>query len=512
MLVTCLASCEPVAAAREGERGHRAQIISELEAWQHRAPPGASLRTEEVCPLVMPPEPGRVTGAQVDSGGVPLYGTDLGRSYRDHSGALRILFGDTWPGISQNPLHPHACINTPSDDTEAVLELPEPWDGRSCPRLRFETEGDALSYTTLHRWDGARVRLGALSVPIAAFDDGQREWALFYATGGQSCVLGACPDHLDPRAGELSCAPIADPIPRHACVDDSGIQGRNSAIWDARLAVYLHVAARDPRRKTAFTSHHAFLTNKFQVAAARTVARFEPEHPELADYRSGHGDLLVWGRPGFDARGGGRAGLHLLHHELPLRVGDDGRLRWRPRFFRGFDARGRPLFSERQRDAVPLPERPIDPAGHTSMGYVAELERWVMLTGGAMPGALNAEGDDASAPQPAPGAIHLRLSEHPWGPFSDAQPVLTRRQAARHLVCDARGEPEGCRPPPAVPIRHLCVELYDRGGPGRLYGPNIIEQLTRAAEGGGRSADIYWNVSTWHPYGVLLERTRVTLP
>ena len=70
----------------------------------------------------------------------------------------------------------------------------------------------------------------------------------------------------------------------------------------------------------------------------------------------------------------------------------------------------------------------------------------------------------------------------------------------------------GTSPPPREPIRHLCVEQTDAHGPGRLYGPNIIDELTRSVPAqtpGARAAEIFWNVSTWHPYGVLLERTRI---
>jgi hypothetical protein len=52
---------------------------------------------------------------------------------------------------------------------------------------------------------------------------------------------------------------------------------------------------------------------------------------------------------------------------------------------------------------------------------------------------------------------------------------------------------------------------------GRLYAPNIIdewtEDLTEAAarSSGERSAEVYWNVSTWNPYQVVLFKTRLTL-
>ena len=35
--------------------------------------------------------------------------------------------------------------------------------------------------------------------------------------------------------------------------------------------------------------------------------------------------------------------------------------------------------------------------------------------------------------------------------------------------------------------------------------------MTRAVEE-GRAADVFWIYSTWHPYSVVLARTRVALP
>ena len=45
-----------------------------------------------------------------------------------------------------------------------------------------------------------------------------------------------------------------------------------------------------------------------------------------------------------------------------------------------------------------------------------------------------------------------------------------------------------------------------------MYGANIIDAYTRAvpAESGpGPAADVFWNVSTWHPYSVVLVRTHI---
>jgi hypothetical protein len=45
---------------------------------------------------------------------------------------------------------------------------------------------------------------------------------------------------------------------------------------------------------------------------------------------------------------------------------------------------------------------------------------------------------------------------------------------------------------------------------GFLYGANIIDNWTEPRGPLNQDADIYWNVSTWDPYEVLLMRTRIT--
>ena len=57
----------------------------------------------------------------------------------------------------------------------------------------------------------------------------------------------------------------------------------------------------------------------------------------------------------------------------------------------------------------------------------------------------------------------------------------------------------------------MCLENADPTGGGNLYGANIIEEMTRTATtpDGDPAADVFWLYSTWHPYSVVLVRTRV---
>ena len=51
---------------------------------------------------------------------------------------------------------------------------------------------------------------------------------------------------------------------------------------------------------------------------------------------------------------------------------------------------------------------------------------------------------------------------------------------------------------------------------GRLYGVSVIEEWTQDVTGevadlaeGQRAAELYWNVSTWNPYQVILMKTQL---
>jgi hypothetical protein len=190
-----------------------------------------------------------------------------------------------------------------------------------------------------------------------------------------------------------------------------------------------------------------------------------------------------------------------------------------------------------------------------------------MLYGGDLPAFMVLEPKTFKTRDPvnlqwASGAIHLRLAEHPWGAarrarrepgepredvsggdWSSPTPVLTRQLGAPYLACGKDG-------PDAFPgcardresnrsfrlISELAAKSSDAkfgeivgsclwgegaravqetfsGDPiGRLYAPNILDEWTQdvTAVAGERSAEIYWNVSTWNPYQVVLVKTRLT--
>jgi hypothetical protein len=185
-----------------------------------------------------------------------------------------------------------------------------------------------------------------------------------------------------------------------------------------------------------------------------------------------------------------------------------------------------------------------------------------MFYGGSVPAWIRvdqATGElpDIVQPQPVPGAIHMRTAAHPWGRASlDAAPeqawtapapVLVREELTELLRCErAGGDPmAGCTVPrePSELISEVvdwatritpddwratasaCLignvayaTIFSLAGSDtpHLYGTNIIDAWTEDVSAqlpdlapDERAVELYWNVSTWNPYQVVLLKTQL---
>ncbi|HEC23292.1 MAG TPA: DUF4185 domain-containing protein [Chloroflexi bacterium] len=88
--------------------------------------------------------------------------------------------------------------------------------------------------------------------------------------------------------------------------------------------------------------------------------------------------------------------------------------------------------------------------------------------------------------------IRLRTAENPWGPWSESIVLFDPAQDY------GRGPAYG---------RYIGDDRTERlGGQGELYGPYIIDRFTRVEDGEVR---LYWLLSPWQPYTVLLMESRL---
>ena len=203
----------------------------------------------------------------------------------------------------------------------------------------------------------------------------------------------------------------------------------------------------------------------------------------------------------------------------------------------------------------------LDYVNQMSMQWVPQLGRWLMLYGGETP----AQADPVTGKRPppthaqtSPGAIHLRSAAHPFGRaradapdaqrFSPARPVLPTSAIADQLACDEETKssttctpgldgrpgdlwdalasvPTSMGPDDLLSASTSCIAgtvaldaQYSVGedSAGHLYGASIIGSWTQDVTGvlpdlpeNDAAVELYWNVSTWNPYQVLLMKTQL---
>ena len=442
-----------------------------------------------------------LTGVALDPA---LCGTDLGWTF-SHGDHVEVLYGDSYGADCLDPY--------PNDDAQGTLPLARPaelptrlpaqpvscagvlaLDKRPAPR------GQTFAPILLYEGESA-LSLYLLETPLTGFSDG--EHAYMIARRGNN---------------------IADP---------------------------LYVSVRDPSaapgvlpERTVYRVEQTYTSQHFQNLSAATVRHFVPDQPAQNDYGPGTHSVLLFGRGDF--AGPRSRDVYLAQQRLPLRS-SDGSFGWAPSYFAGLSA-GKPTWSAAEAAAVPVLANDFERPMQTEVAWIPALARWVMLYGGDVADWI----DDAPSDQPRQGAIHMRLAEQPWGPWSRATPVFWREHAAAFLHCDApavvaAGNRAGCDRDelPNDPAHSYapgawgpqlldftgCIggdltpsqPNFQNGGivpclgsqRGNLYAPSVIDSWTvdlAGDQGYGHAATVYFMVSTWMPYQVILASLTVHLP
>jgi hypothetical protein len=328
-----------------------------------------------------------------------------------------------------------------------------------------------------------------------------------------------------------------------------------------------------PDRPEDYAVGAHFVTNKFTNLSARTVANFDFSDPDNHDYRPGNHSLLIWGRPSWLGSQGFQSLMFLAVQPLAGLLTEQGAINWAPKYFAGYDPNGAVVWADTEAQALPVygaedyatsPEH--DYVVHFSVTWVESLARWVMVYGGSVPAWLAAdratlEVPAITHPQPSPGSLYARTSRHPWGratrdaavteAWSAPALFLNRAAVSAYLACDEDPERKlpcgvspnsnrpsalvnlvGMRASPVTPaeaaeIGAMCLAgstaletqytLADDSG-GHLYGVNIIESWTQDVSAtlsdlapGTRAVELYYNISTWNPYAVLLMKGQLQL-
>jgi hypothetical protein len=140
----------------------------------------------------------------------------------------------------------------------------------------------------------------------------------------------------------------------------------------------------------------------------------------------------------------------------------------------------RPAWSPKEADAGPLFRH--DEVGEFSVSYLKPLKRYVMLYNAGKPRGIT-----------------MRSAEAPWGPWSNGEVIFDpdRDKGYGHFMHISSK------------VKNKADALSDPNREaewGGEYGPYIMSRFTSAAEGRCR---IYYTMSTWNPYQVMVMRSEL---
>lgn len=470
-----------------------ATVLSAI-AWLALLEGPLEFHTWKVCQLTGEEDrehPGKPTGSQLSGVTGGVRGTDLGFSL-EHGGKLYFFFGDTiendpdrcepaFCGTGANPQNPRegspkrwasdaewqTYLATGRDGADSVASAPINFDPEQCIPIAFESEGDGgfhptqLNGQVLGRFEGA----------ISAFSDRAQTMFAFFTvrdtppgcTLPQGCALG---DDDQPAGGQSKLA-----LSR---------SGGSDFLFVANVS-----------------------KQKFQwpvpiVVPASSVAG-------LPSNLSGQ-VVLIWGS--------GRDATNHFRHGYPyLAVAPLSSVAsmqsWQ--YFSGIGA-GKPSWSPLESAAQPLPpfgsqrfER--DPrfgpgyhrcVGEFSVRYLEGWGKWLMIYSCGSGGAYN--------PNNLRG-IHLRLSDTPWGPWSSPHRIFDPADGYCHFMHAQDGG--RCKPGDPNPFEAGVRDIsrYEKLAWGGEYAPFLLP--SRYVKVDGRTTTLYFTMSTWNPYQVVLMKTRV---
>ncbi|MBI5029176.1 MAG: DUF4185 domain-containing protein [Chloroflexi bacterium] len=153
------------------------------------------------------------------------------------------------------------------------------------------------------------------------------------------------------------------------------------------------------------------------------------------------------------------------------------------RYWSGLDSAGQPMWSTFENKSQPLFDQPC--VGEFSVTYNRFIDKWIMLYNCDLP---NLRG------------IILRTADQPWGPWSSAQIIFH--------PWDDQGY---CHFMHASWLFRQCDQVNDpvrENVWGGEYGPY---QFSNFATGDSSSTMIYFTMSTWNPYTVVLMKAELGL-
>lgn len=289
-----------------------------------------------------------------------------------------------------------------------------------------------------------------------------------------------------------------------------------------------------PGVKVASATVEQAYTNKFSV---RSFARNPSDDAEV----------YVLGRESWFGTSNYRMHPYLMRQKyVPASGGLQAALYWKGTCGGGActDTSNNPDFVADPSQAVKIYNETKDVIWTTSFRYLQALadldgKGWVVMYGGRVPSAVrkhpyfkligptNSFAPGATYPPDLswdttsyPLGVYMRRAARPWSSWTDPVEVFNPSKPAvyegfcesfywdQSNVYDQRPAGftgfTGCSAA-QLPHNTSLYRYKERGSAGE-YSPDIIERFTRPISGG---VELYWTISVWHPYQVMLQRTIV---
>ncbi len=156
------------------------------------------------------------------------------------------------------------------------------------------------------------------------------------------------------------------------------------------------------------------------------------------------------------------------------------------RYFAGLDGGGLPAWSAKESDAAPIVKNGT--MGDLSVTWCRDLSLWLMTY-------------DRREPDRSVAFAYART---PWGPWSEPQVIFNavRDGALGKFIHDPRSSPDDGLAGPVIGKGKADPAAVHGGA----YAPYVVERWTKLH---GSELDLYYLLSTWNPYVVVLMKSRL---
>jgi uncharacterized protein DUF4185 len=159
------------------------------------------------------------------------------------------------------------------------------------------------------------------------------------------------------------------------------------------------------------------------------------------------------------------------------------------RYFSGLNATGAPAWSETESDAKPIVSNGT--MGDLSVTWCNDLSLWLMTYDSRPPAARG---------------ILFSYSRTPWGPWSEPQVIFNpmRDGAIGKFIHNPNARPDDGLAGPVIGKGQADPGAV-RGGE---YAPYVVERFTKVQDS---ELNLYYVLSTWNPYVVVLMKSRLEI-